>query len=88
MDGNGTTLPLYVGQYKLTDDEWGSAWTNDGFNIIYVNKGFKITLWQHLYTGTQAILENKDSDIPKRFNLSNYSLGDSVSSVKAEWIEY
>jgi hypothetical protein len=88
VDGTGTTFPIYIGKYKLFNSDWGDAYTNDSWDIIYVNKGFKITVWQHEYTGTQAVLENKDSDIPKRFNLSNSSLVNQVSTVQAEWIGY
>jgi len=91
-NGDGGTLLLYAGEYSLVALEnvnpWPEGWTNDRWDIIYVNKGFKITVYNDNMSGTQAVLENTDSDIPKRFVLSNYNLKDALSSYKAEWIGF
>lgn len=88
IDGGGTTLPLYVGKYTFLDNEWGSAFTENTLDLVYVNKGFKITLWRDIYTGTQATFENTNSDLPKRFALQDYNLLNTPSSAEAVWIGY
>jgi hypothetical protein len=88
IDGAGSTQFIYVGRYNLHTGEWGDAYSNDQLNVVYVNKGFKITFYQHSFAGLEKTYENTDSDIPKRFSLDSDGLGDSASSIKAEWIGY
>ena len=88
MDGLGTTLPVYVGSYKLVDQDWGDVWLNDRIDVVYVNKGFKITLFEHTFEGIKAELENKDLDIPKRFMVGSLGMQDKATSIKAEWVGY
>ena len=61
---------------------------HDSIDTIYVFRGFRITCYQHDFTGSTAVCENTNSDMPKKFFLSSMGLGDGTSSIKTEWIGY
>ncbi len=85
VDGGGTTMPLYEGTYKLYDNDLFDAWTNDKWDVIYINRGWKITLWHHGVGDSKAAEgENRKSNVPIKLILP----ANSVSSYRAEWIGY
>lgn len=88
IDGDGSTLLLYVGQYKFYGGDWADTWMHDKIDTIYVFRGFRITCYQHEFIGSTAVCENTDSDMPKRFALGSMGLGNGTSSIKTEWIGY
>ena len=47
IDGGGSTMLLFEGDHVLYGDTQFNAWTNDAWNIIYINRGWRITLWHH-----------------------------------------
>ena len=83
-------MPFYIGQYKLAENEWGDwGYTWDTLDCVYVNKGFKITLYDGTYTGTQVELTNTDSEIlPKRYLQNDSNMLNKPYSEKVEWIGY
>jgi len=92
IDGAGTTTPLYEGSYDLSDTKLFHIWLNDTWNCIYVNKGWRITVWKHGKDDTEIGTkdnkdnkDNKDSLVPLRLDLIEQ---DQASSFKAEWIGY
>jgi hypothetical protein len=85
VDGTGTTMPLYEGSHNLYGGAQFDAWTNDAWDIIYINRGWRITLWEHALGDTQAAVgENKSSNVPTKLGLP----ANKVSSYRAEWIGY
>jgi hypothetical protein len=90
IDGEGSTMPLFEGSYNLHGDaRYGdaqfNAWTNDRWDVIYINRGWRITLWHHeIGNDKAAVGENKNSYVPKKLDIPN----NKVSSYKAEWIGY
>ena len=83
-DATGKIMPFYIGQYKFAENEWGDwGYTWDALDCVYVNKGFKITLYDETYTGTQVELTNTDSDIlPKRYLLNDSNMMNIPYSAK------
>jgi len=85
VDGEGTTMLLYEGQHMLYGDQPFNAWTENQWDAIFINRGWRITLWHHNIGNAQAgIGENKSSNVPIRLKIPN----DTVSSYQAEWIGY
>ena len=85
IDGGGTTMPLYEGQHNLYGEAQFDAWTNDKWDIIYINRGWRITVGAHgNMVGTFAVGQNKTSNVPTKLKLS----ANQASSYKAEWIGY
>jgi uncharacterized protein YbjQ (UPF0145 family) len=85
VDGDGTTMPLYEGTNKLFGGDKFDAWTNDRWDVIYINRGWKITLWHHDIGNSKAAEgENKTSNVPIKLDIPR----NTVSSYKAEWIGY
>ena len=85
IDGDGSTMPLYEGSHSLYGDAQFNAWTNDKWDVIYINRGWRITLWWHALGDKQAAVgENRSSNVPTKLGLP----ANEVSSYKAEWIGY
>lgn len=85
IDGDGTTMPLYEGQYNLVDGAQFDAWTSDRWDLVYINRGWRITLWHHRIGDAQAAVgENRTSNVPIKMGIP----ANTISSYKAEWIGY
>ena len=119
VDIYNQTMPLYEGAWSLNSG-WSAtdvsntnifdAGTNERWDIAFVNKGWKLTFYEGgtfntiTPTNRKEEVENKDSDIPKRLNLTDSTVWAAtatqtmtvtaspsnswVSSYKAEWIGY
>ncbi len=85
INGSGTTMPLYEGDWLLSGGENFDAWTNDRWDAIFINRGWRITCWRH-GIGSDEIGKgtNTTSDVPKKLDVTN----DVISSYRAEWIGY
>jgi hypothetical protein len=87
INGGGTTLFLSEGYFKLTQDGKFNAYSNNVWDDIYLFKGWKITVYDELESGTSATETNTTEDI-KRFTLENKNLRDQVSSFELEWVGF
>ena len=98
---NGANIPqispLYEGYWNIYGDIATMSNTNpfaimgnDTWDYIYLYKGWKIQLWAAGDKGGQTVtFENKDSELPKVFNLISISgMHDTVSSYEATWVGY
>ena len=89
INGEGTTFPLYEGDFKLMGSDWADAYTQDKWDYIYINRGWKVTVFEHEKDsdgGWKMTEQNVDTLLPKRWLLDGR--GDAVSRYKAEWIGY
>ena len=85
IDGEGTTMPLYEGSYNLFGGAQFDAWTNDKWDFIYINRGWRITLWDNEVGNGQPFGgENRGSNVPIKVGIP----GNRISSYRAEWIGY
>jgi hypothetical protein len=87
VNGGGTTMPLYEGQYNLTGGQLfdAASGNQDTWDVIYINRGWRITVWDGVNFQSQlGVLENKTSNVPIKLEITN----DKASSYKAEWIGY
>ncbi len=85
VDGEGSTMPLYEGDWNLYGGAQFDAWTSDKWDIIYINRGWRITCWHHEIGNSQAAKdENRTSNVPKRMTIP----GNTITSYRAEWIGY
>ena len=85
VNGGGTTMPLFEGDYLLTGGGNFDAWTNDSWDVIYINRGWRITLWDNGIGDTEiASGENRSSYVPTKMVIPS----DRASSYRAVWIGY
>jgi hypothetical protein len=81
INGDATTMLLYEGNWNLFDGQRMDAWTNNQWDIVYVNRGWEIILWDKGVNDAEiARLWNKDDDIPQRIVVNN-----NPSSYTAIW---
>ncbi len=89
-------IPLYEGTFKLYGSIYDSAsrfsyGTGDVIDIIYVNKGWRITVYDGApdSSSRSKILENTVDTVPKCYMLNGQpGWTDTMSSYTAEWIGY
>ena len=88
VDGaQGRTL-LYEGEYNLWDTSSRfDRWTNDNWDNIYVNRGWRIRVWDDYVNGAVQIVDatNKNDFIPTKHDLT---VANKASGYKAEWVGY
>ena len=87
VNGGGTTMPLYEGQYNLTGGQLfdAASGNQDTWDVIYINRGWRITVWDDVNFKSQlGVLENKTSNVPLKLEITN----DKASLYRAEWIGY
>ena len=87
VDGDGTTMMLEEGQYKLHHGHKYDSWTNDKWDHIFIYKGWKVELWEHYYDsadkGTKWTYENKTKMVER------YKPGHNrISSYKLTWVGF
>ena len=86
IDGGGSTHLLFEGYHKLHNGDTFDANSNDKWDRLYVNRGWKIVVWDHgNKTGFKQQIENNDSFTPLKMDLLHKN---SVSEYQAIWIGY
>ena len=86
VDGKQTTHLLFEGHHKLYGGENFDAWSNDSWDVLYVNKGWKVTVWEHgNKQGFKQEFENTTSFTPLKMVLKSKN---RVSEYEATWINY
>jgi hypothetical protein len=85
IDGEGSSIALYEGAWNLFDGQQFDAWTNNRWDLIYIFRGWRITVWENgIGSGSTNQGQNTTSDVPLKWDISdNY-----VSSYLAEYIGY
>ena len=82
--------PLYEGSWNIADMinttsgryVFGSI---DSWDFIYVNKGWRVTVYENIFEGDRAVLTNTTQNHPKALNLID--MNNKISSYTAEFMD-
>jgi len=84
-NGGFITAILYEGSFDLQNGNYFLSGSNNTWDAIHINKGWKITLYDGVFTTILAEYNNLILDAPRLFTTN---LQDKISSYKAEFIGY
>ena len=92
IDGGGSThiLSNTFNRWRNTSaGDLYDAWSNDTWDILYVNRGWKIELSEHSNgKGKIGTYTNPNWNQPAKYDLNNGVGRNKASSVKITWIGY
>lgn len=105
IDGGGSTHLLWEGGWHgLNDSGYADAWANDNWDMVYINKGWKVTFAEHGNgDGLKKWVHNKTKWNPIKYDLNwDHDYDDDsmayggdhkpdrnqATSYKAEWKGY
>jgi hypothetical protein len=90
IDGEGTTMLLFEGEHKLTDNAKYDAWTNNTWDMIFLYKGWKFSAWDNQNKEGKTIeVINKSEDVKKiHLNHTDPKIGNEISYYELKWIGF